>query len=101
MTRSRTIPLFLTAAGLLAAASSGWAQNQNLYLPQIADGGSWHTTLVITNTNTTAEPISFTFYEEIGGGTGGTQPWSLNFLEALPTSIPAASTILLHTLGAP
>jgi hypothetical protein len=99
MVSSRTTSLFLVPAALLAAASSVWAQNQNLYLPQVADGGSWQTTLVITNTSTAAAPISMTFYQEIAGGTGGTQPWNLNFIEPVPTSVPAASTILLHTFG--
>lgn len=99
MTPSRIASLFLVPAALLAAASAGWAQNQNLYIPQIADGGSWQTTLVITNTGSAPAPISFHFYQEIAGGTGGTQAWSLGFMEPVPSSVPAASTILLHTFG--
>jgi len=100
MLSSNKFTSFLVAAGLVAAASLGRAQNQNLYIPQIADGGSWQTTLVITNTSSVAAPIGpISFYQEISPGVG--QPnWNLLFEEgALPTSVPAASTILLHTLG--
>jgi hypothetical protein len=100
MVSLRTTSLFLVPVALLAAASSGWAQNQNLYIPQIADGGSWQTTLVITNTSSVAASISsISFYQEISPGVG--QPnWNLSFEEgALPTSVPAGTTILLHTLG--
>jgi hypothetical protein len=101
MVSSNKFASFLVAAGLLAAASSGWAQNQNLYIPQIADGGviatqNWQTTLVITNTSTTASPINgMSFYEEVSPGVR--QPWNLSFQEPMPTSVPAGSTILLHT----
>jgi hypothetical protein len=100
MVSSNKFSSFLVAAGLLAAASSGWAQNQNLYIPQIADGGSWQTTLVITNTSSSAASIgSINFYQEISPGVG--QPnWNLSFEEgAVPTSVPAGTTILLHSFG--
>jgi hypothetical protein len=100
MPSSNKFTSFIVAAGLLSAASLGWSQNQNLYIPQIADGGSWQTTLVITNTSSVAAPISsINFYQEISPGVG--QPnWNLSFEEgALPTSLAAGTTILLHTLG--
>lgn len=100
MVSSRTTPLFLVPAALLAAASSGWAQNQNLYIPQIADGGSWQTTLVITNTTASAASISsVNFYQEISPGVGQAN-WNLAFQEgAIPTSVAAGTTILMHTFG--
>jgi hypothetical protein len=97
----QTTSLSFVALGLLAA-SLGLAQTQTLYLPQVADGGSWQTTLVITNTSSSAASISsMNFYMEVAGGTGGTQSWSLNFIEptTLPMNVPAGSTILLHTFG--
>ncbi|HEY7391319.1 MAG TPA: hypothetical protein VH640_22580, partial [Bryobacteraceae bacterium] len=100
MVSFRTTSLFLVPAALLAAASLGHAQTQTLYIPQIADGGSWQTTLVITNTSSAAASInSINFYQEISPGVGQAN-WNVGFKEgAVPTSVPAGSTILLHTFG--
>jgi hypothetical protein len=98
MVSSRTTSFFLVPVALLAAASLADAQTQTLYIPQVADGGGWQTTLVISNTSSSAAPLSsMTFYEEVTPGV--TQPWSLAFEETVPTTIPAGSSILLHTFG--
>jgi hypothetical protein len=103
MISSNKVTSFFVVAGLLAAASIGSAQTQNLYIPQIADGGlitaqNWKTTFVITNTSSTASSInSINFYQEVSPG--NTQTWNLSLVEAptMPLSVPAGSTILLHT----
>jgi hypothetical protein len=74
----------------LAALSFG--QAQTVYIPQLADGGTWQTTLVVTNTSTVTVPISMTFYVDAGGS-------PFTFIEQTPVSVPAGSTVLLHTPG--
>jgi hypothetical protein len=102
MTKSSFTRLLCFTA-ILGAGSLGRAQT--LYIPQIADGGGWTTTFVITNTNsatTAAVPLSMAFYNQNNTiAPGATQAWSnLAFLEgSIPTSIAGASTIYLHTLG--
>jgi hypothetical protein len=103
MISSNRFALYAAVTGLLAAASQGYAQNQTLYLPQVADGGSptvqvWRTTIVITNTSSVASSVaSMSFYADSGGG--NSQPWNLSFVEAptFPLTVPAGATILLHT----
>jgi hypothetical protein len=73
---------------------------QALIVPQVADGGGWQTTVVLTNMNTSAVSVSMSFYVETGGG--NTSPWNLAFLETSNTSsisLPGASTLYLHTPG--
>ena len=71
---------------------------QPLVIPQIADGGGWQTTIVITNTTTSATNVSVSFFEETGAG--ATAAWNLAVLEAASTQnvpLPAAGTLFLHT----
>jgi hypothetical protein len=73
---------------------------QALIVPQVADGGGWQTTVVLTNMNTSAVSVSMSFYVETGGG--NTSPWNLAFLETSNTSsisLPGASAVYLHTPG--
>lgn len=75
---------------------------QNLIIPQIADGGAWQTTLVLTNTSESAASADMTFFQDIGGG--ATQPWNLQFQEVSGTqslSIPAGATMILHSQDNP
>lgn len=70
-------------------------------MPQIADGGGWQTTVVITNTNASPASASLLFYMDSGGG--ATQSWSPSFIEGGSTqgmTIPAGATQMLHTPGA-
>jgi hypothetical protein len=71
-----------------------------LIIPQIADGGGWQTTLVLTNTSTAAATANLTFFQSTSGG--GTMNWVPPFLETSTpqsVSVPAASTVFLHTPG--
>jgi len=77
-----------------------FAQAQSLVIPQIADGGGFQTTLVLTNTSASATTASITFYQETGGG--ATTNWSPPFLEVSSTqnlSLAAGGTLFLHTPG--
>ena len=98
MTRPTTKRLSFGAVFLLAV-SLGHAQT--LVIPQIADGGGWQTTLVLTNTNTLATTASLSFFRESGGVS--TQSWDLTFLEVSSTQnlpLPSGGTLFLHTPGA-
>lgn len=89
----------LIGAAVLSALSL--AQAQTSIIPQIADGGGWQTTIVLTNTTASAASASLTFYEDTSAG--ATQNWNLTFLEVSSTqslSVPAAGTLFLHTPGA-
>lgn len=71
-----------------------------LIIPQVADGGGWQTTLVISNTTTNAANVALTFQAEVGGG--ATAPTSLPLLESVNTSaitIAGGSSMFLHTPG--
>src|SRR5262249_44919729 len=73
---------------------------QSLFIPQIADGGGWQTTLVLANTSASSAIGSLTFFQETTGG--ATQRWSLPFLETGSTenlALPAGGTLFLHTAG--
>lgn len=87
--------------GILALylAGSAFAQPQTVLIPQMADGGGWQTTLVLTNTTINPGSVTPTFFQETSGG--ATQNWSLSFVEAVGSniSVPAASTLFLHTQG--
>jgi hypothetical protein len=75
---------------------------QQLVIPQVADGGGWKSTLVLTNTTAVAvNGVTLTFLKDIIPGVPGqTGPWSPTFVEgSLPSSIPAGSSIFLHTPG--
>jgi hypothetical protein len=88
-------------ACLVAAAMTVvLGQAQTLVIPQIADGGAWQTTLVLTNTSASATSVSLNFFQETSEG--ATQNWNLPFLEVASTqnlSLPAAGTLFLHTPG--
>jgi hypothetical protein len=95
LTRSNLIHLLILFP---LAFSLGRAQTQ--IIPQIADGGAWQTTLVLTNTGTTTATASLTFFQSAANGT--TQSWNPPFQETGTTqnlSLAAASTTFLHTLG--
>ncbi len=87
-----------TTSGLIAllfAAPFACAQS---YIPQIADGGGWQTTIVLTNTSPSATTASLAFYQETTGG--ATQTWNPPFQEVTSTqtiSIAGGATVFLHT----
>lgn len=71
-------------------------------IPQVADGGNWSTTIVLTNTTTANLRGSLIFRTSISGGGGVTVPWYPAFLENVSPSalsIPAGSTMFLQTPG--
>ena len=73
---------------------------QALIIPQIADGGAWQTTLVLTNTSASPATVTLSFFQETTGG--ATQSWNLPLLEVSSTqnlSLPGAGTLFLHTPG--
>ncbi len=83
---------------LLIAVS--FAQAQTQIMPQIADGASWQTTLVLTNTTASATSATVSFFQEIGGG--ATQSWTPPFIEVNSTqnlALSAGGTLFLHTPG--
>jgi len=92
-TASISVILGLFFAGL------AYAQPQTILIPQIADGGGWQTTLVLTNATINPGSVTPTFFQETSGG--ATQSWSLPFVETVGQniSVPAASTLFLHTQG--
>jgi len=86
----------------LAAVSSfvcSLAHSQTSIIPQIVDGGAWLTTIAVTNTGSSQEIVSLTFFQETGGG--NTSSWNLAFQEgsAAGLVLQPASTIFLHTFG--
>lgn len=88
----------LFMAALFAAGLS--AQTQTTIIPQIADGGGWQTTLVLTNSGTSAASASLLFFQSTGNGS--TQGWTPAFLETSSPqgiALPAASSTFLHTPG--
>jgi len=88
---------YLFPAVLLAGVAFG--QPQTTIVPQIADGGGWQTTLVLTNTTTGSGSASFTFHQETAGG--ATQGWNLSFMEGAIQNVQVAggATAFLHTVG--
>jgi hypothetical protein len=81
----------------LSAVSVAPAQTSNI--PQIVDGGPWLTTIAVTNTGSSQEIVSLSFFQETGGG--NTATWNLAFEEgsAQGLLLPPASTMFLHTFG--
>jgi hypothetical protein len=92
-TTLRFVFLILLLAGL------AFAQPQTVLIPQIADGGGWQTTLVLTNSTINAGSATLAFYQETSGG--ATQNWNLPFVEAIGQNVPvpAATTLFFHTQG--
>jgi hypothetical protein len=85
---------------LLAGLFAPQLLAQALIIPQIADGGGWQTTLVLTNTSTSAVSASLAFFRESGGG--GTESWNPPILEVGSTeslSLPGSGTLFFHTAG--
>lgn len=75
-------------------------QAQTLVIPQVADGGGWQTTFVISNMTAGATSASLTFFQETA--TSATQNWNLPLAESSSPqnlSIPGGGTLFLHTLG--
>jgi len=69
-------------------------------ISQVADGGGWSSTLVLTNTTTNDTVASLAFYMDTAAG--ATTSWTPTFLEGGNTealAIPAGSSIFLHTTG--
>jgi len=84
----------------LAACFARVVAAQALIIPQIADGGAWQTTLVLTNTSASPASVTLSFFQETTGG--ATQRWNPPFLEVSSTqnlSLPGAGTLFLHTAG--
>jgi hypothetical protein len=99
---SNSSAIKLASGILLCLIPFTTAKAQNLIIPQIADGGAWQTTLVLTNTTSSTASASLSFFEETGGG--ATQPWNLQFLEAASTqnlSVAAGGTLILHSQDNP
>lgn len=90
--RSALLAVFLFGSSLGLA--------QTTIIPQIADGGGWQTTLVLTNTGTTSATLAMSFFQSTSNGQ--TESWTPSFLEtSSPQSVTlaAASTTFLHTPG--
>jgi hypothetical protein len=71
-------------------------------IAQVADGGNWSTTIVLTNTTTANLTGSMNFRTSSTGTGGATTSWNLAFRENVSTSsftIPAGSTMFLQTPG--
>ncbi len=69
-------------------------------IPQVVDGGGWHTTIVLTNTTTIGATVNLSFHLETSGG--ATQPWNPPLVESTPTTgiaLAAGSSLFLHTPG--
>jgi len=84
---------------LLASFVSTVVRGQTV-IPQIADGGAFQTTLVLTNTSGSAATVGITFFQETTAS--ATIPWSPPFTDINSTSsisIPAGGTVLIHSAG--
>jgi hypothetical protein len=72
---------------------------QALVIPQVADGGGWASTVVLTNTTGSDTTASLTFYQVAAGGVpqSWTPPLDIPSTEGL--AIPAGSSLFLHSSG--
>lgn len=89
----------LAACCLLAGLLPALGEVQ--VIPQVADGGGWSTTIVLSNKTTTAQNVTLNFYRGINAN-GTTAPWTPPFVEnvALPNiTLAAGSSVFLHTPG--
>lgn len=71
-------------------------------IPQVADGGGWSTTIVLSNKTTTSQNVTLNFHRALPEANGTTEPWTPPFLEnvSLPTlTLAAGSSLFLHTPG--
>ncbi|HEY3738844.1 MAG TPA: hypothetical protein VGL53_03320 [Bryobacteraceae bacterium] len=69
-------------------------------IPQVADGAGWSTTIVLANTTAIAQAVTLTFNMDTRNS--ATTPWTPPFLENVSLSsisLPAGSTLFLHTSG--
>jgi hypothetical protein len=69
-------------------------------IPQIADGGGWQTTIVITNTFSTGGSVSLTFFQDTANG--NTTAWVPPFLETVNLQnigVGPSGTVFLHTMA--
>jgi hypothetical protein len=96
-TMIRTVKTTLLAALLLAAALQG--QQERQFVPQIADGGGWQTTLTIVNTSRTVEGfVELKFYDP----NGIEMPLPISGVGAVTTlvrRVRPAGTLVLETSG--
>ena len=87
------LPLLLLLPPLIHA-------QQNLVIPQIADGGGWQTTIVITNTYSGAGSVSLTFFQDTSNG--NTMAWTPPFIETVNLQnigVGPSGTVFLHTMA--
>ncbi len=88
---------YLSIIVVVAIAFSALAGAQTV-IPQIADGGGWQTTLVLSNTSAGTTSASVTFFQESGGG--ATTAWNLAFNEVSSTqniSLPSGGVLIIHS----
>jgi hypothetical protein len=82
----------------LFAVTSACAQG--LVIPQVADGGGWSSTVVLTNTTASSAEATLTFYQDTTPG--NTELWTPPFVGGAATSglvMPAGSSLFLQTTG--
>ena len=69
-------------------------------IPDVVDGGGWQSTIVLTNSNTSAASATLIFHSDTTGG--GTQVWNPPLLEVSSTAglpLTGGSSLFLHTPG--
>lgn len=89
----------LAGLGLLLGLLPALAEVQ--VIPQVADGGGWSTTIVLSNKTAAAQNVTLNFYRGIDAN-GTTSPWTPAFIEnvSLPNlTLAAGSSVFLHTPG--
>ena len=71
------------------------------YIPQVADGDGWSTTIVLTNTTATTASVSMSFFKETTGGatTDWTLPLVASNVNPVFIALPGGSSLFLHTTG--
>lgn len=70
-------------------------------IPQVADGGGWATTIVLSNRTASAQTVTLRFYRAVDDN-GATAEWAPAFVESvtLPElTLAAGSSLFLHTRG--
>jgi hypothetical protein len=89
----------LAAGCLLPGLLPAFAEVQ--VIPQVADGGGWSTTIVLSNKTATSQNVTLNFHRGIDAN-GTTAAWTPPFLESvsLPNiTLAAGSSVFLHTPG--
>ena len=69
-------------------------------IPQVADGAGWSTTIVLANKTSSTQSVTLSFNMDTVNS--ATSPWTPPFVESVSLSsisLPAGSTLFLHTLG--